>query len=171
MAAVATDGGDRASGKPREPAREAIARMFTRVEDVIYVGLAVLLAAAAAVLLGQGVLDFWRAAVDGRLSGSLIALLEQALLVLIFVELLYTVQVSFREHVLAPEPFLLVALIAGVRRILVLTAEAKVFDEAPGAFRNAMIELGLLSGMTIALVASLVLLRRHRATPALAERA
>lgn len=160
----------RSGEAPREPLRELIARGFTRVEDVIYVGLAVLLAAAAAVLLGEGAVGFWRAAVEGRLAASLVGLLEQALLVLIFVELLYTVQVSFREHVLAPEPFLLVALIAGVRRILVLTAEAKVYGEDLAKFRNAMIELGLLSGMTIILVLCLVILRR-RSQQAVAERA
>jgi uncharacterized membrane protein (DUF373 family) len=160
----------RSSDPPREPLRERIARGFTRVEDAIYIGLAMLLAAAAAVLLGNGVVGFWHAAVEGRLTGSLIGLLDQALLVLIFVELLYTVQVSFREHVLAPEPFLLVALIAGVRRILVLTAEAKIYAEDATAFRNAMIELGLLSAMTIVLVLSLVILRR-RSPQAVAERA
>jgi hypothetical protein len=159
-----------AAPEKREPLRELIARLFTRVEDVIYVALAVLLAAAAAVLLVQGAVGFWRAAVEHRLAASLIGLLEQALLVLIFVELLYTVQVSFREHVLTPEPFLLVALIAGVRRILVLTAEAKVFEENAAVFRNAMIELGLLSGMTIVLVACLVILRRQ-SEQAVAERA
>jgi hypothetical protein len=43
---------------------------------------------------------------------------------------LYTVHVSFREHVLTAPPFLLVALIAAVRRILVLTAEARTAAEA-----------------------------------------
>ncbi len=62
------------------------------------------------------------------------------------------------------------ALIAGVRRILVLTAEAKLYAEDPTGFRNAMIELGLLSGMTIVLVVCLVLLRR-RSQQAVAERA
>jgi len=31
------------------------------------------------------------------------------------VEILYTVQVSFREHALVPEPFLIVGLIVAVR--------------------------------------------------------
>jgi hypothetical protein len=44
-------------------------------------------------------------------------------LILLVIELLYTVQVSFREHGLIPEPFLLVGLIAAIRRVLVLTAE------------------------------------------------
>jgi uncharacterized membrane protein (DUF373 family) len=50
-------------------------------------------------------------------------LLDRILLILLIVELLYTVQVSFREHALVPEPFLLVGLISAIRRVLVVTAE------------------------------------------------
>jgi hypothetical protein len=80
------------------------------------------------------------------------------------IELLYTVQVSFREHALLPEPFLLVALIAAVRRILVITAEfgaqAKPEDTM---FRQVMSELALLTVLIVVLVVSLVLLRRRPA--------
>jgi uncharacterized membrane protein (DUF373 family) len=50
-------------------------------------------------------------------------LLDRILLILMIAEILYTVQVSFREHTLSPEPFLIVGLIAATRRILVITAE------------------------------------------------
>jgi hypothetical protein len=80
------------------------------------------------------------------------------------VELLYTVQVSFREHALVPEPFLIVGLIAATRRILVVTAEFSVTEKGAGqgaeTFRNGMIEIGLLTLMTVALVGSLLMLRR-----------
>jgi hypothetical protein len=81
------------------------------------------------------------------------------------VELLYTVQVSFREHALLPEPFLIVGLIAATRRILVVTAEFSVADKtgADGErFRQGMLEIALLTLMTVALVASLLMLRRVR---------
>jgi hypothetical protein len=79
------------------------------------------------------------------------------------VELLYTVQVSFREHTLVPEPFLIVGLIAVTRRILVLTAQfATLFEKGDSAaFRSAMLELSLLTIMVVALVISLRLLRRQ----------
>jgi hypothetical protein len=86
------------------------------------------------------------------------------------VELLYTVQLSFREHVLVPEPFVLVALIAGVRRILVLAPELpKVLEKGDAQFQNAMIELAVLTIMTLSLVFCLVLLRK-RHPDAVAER-
>ncbi|HSE93253.1 MAG TPA: phosphate-starvation-inducible PsiE family protein [Methylomirabilota bacterium] len=99
------------------------------------------------------------------------ALLDRVLLILVFVEVLYTVQVSFREHALVPEPFLIVGLIAAIRRVLVLTAElAELTERGEGAFRNAIVEPGLLTALIVALVLSLVLLRR-RPPHAVADRA
>jgi uncharacterized membrane protein (DUF373 family) len=100
-----------------------------------------------------------------------VGLLDQLLLILMMIEILYTVQVSFREHVLVPEPFVLVAMIAAVRRILVLTAECgKLMEQGEPILRYAMIELGLLTVMTGVMVACLVGLRK-RDTAVVAERA
>ena len=155
----------------RVPVRERVAQLFTAVEDVVYIGLGVILAGTVVSLLVTLAISFVRSLLAGKLTGDVIILLDQTLLLLMMVEILYTVQVSFREHVLVPEPFLLVALIAGVRRILVVTAEfANLIDEDPSRARDLLVELALLTVMTITLVASLVMLRkRHPA--AVAERA
>lgn len=111
-----------------------------------------------------------RAVVDAELAQRVALLLDRLLLILMVVEILYTVQVSLREHTLVPEPFLVVGLIAGIRRILVLTAEfSDMIQEGGDVFRNAMIELALLTVLVLALVVALALLRR-RVTPAVAER-
>lgn len=61
-----------------------------------------------------------------------------------------------------PEPFLIIGLIAVTRRVLVLTAEfANLIDRGDQAFRNGMIELGMLAFMIVTLVASLLMLRRR----------
>jgi Phosphate-starvation-inducible E family len=165
-----TAGEDPRGSNRVEEVREAVAHIFTRIEDLVYVGLGVLLAGSALVLLGSGIIDFVGYVAAGSLTGSVIELLDRILLILMIVEILYTVQVSFREHVLAPEPFLIVGLIAGIRRVLVITAEfSKLLERGEVAFRNAMIELGLLTVMIVALVASLLMLRR-RGTPAVADR-
>ena len=109
--------------------------------------------------------------VVGAIGGSIVGLLDQLLLILMMIEILYTVQVSFREHVLVPEPFVLVAMIAAVRRILVLTAEfGKLMEQGDPVFRYAMIELGVLTAMTGVMVACLVGLRK-RDKAVVAERA
>jgi uncharacterized membrane protein (DUF373 family) len=144
--------------------RTLIARAFTLVEDVVYIGIGTLLALSATILLVNGAIGLWRATLEGAPLPGVISLLDRTLLVLMLVELLYTVQVSFREHALLPEPFLIVGLIAATRRILVVTAEFSVSaqDGAPERFRNGMLEIALLTVMTVALVASLLMLRRVR---------
>jgi hypothetical protein len=72
------------------------------------------------------------------------------------------VRVSFRQHALLPEPFLLVGLIAATRRILVVTAEFSFKGESdPAKFHNGLIEIALLTLMVVALVGSLLMLRRR----------
>jgi uncharacterized membrane protein (DUF373 family) len=113
-------------------------------------------------MLVQGAIDLARTATEGMDVRAVVSVLDRILLALMVVELLYTVQVSFREHALVPEPFLLVALIAAVRRMLVITAEFSAqegIDEK--LFRHVMWELALLTVLVVVLVASLVILRKR----------
>src|SRR5262245_33794212 len=154
----------RAAG-PSEPptgVRGLLARVFTWVEDIVYLGLGALLAASALVLLGHTAVAFVRDLGQSALPGTIVNLLDRLLLVLVIVELLYTIQVSFREHALVPEPFLIVGLVAVTRRILVLTAEFTGMQvRSEEVFRITMIELGVLSVMIVALVGSLLMLGRR----------
>ena len=116
----------------------------------MYIGLGILLTASAVVLLGAAALTFGRHLLAGTLPDTAVALLDR---------------------MLTAEPFLIVGLIAVTRRLLVLTAEvAKLIELGDVTFRHAMIELGLLTFVIIALVASLVLLRKRR-PEAVADRA
>jgi len=142
--------------------KEWITLWFSRAEDTIYVGLGVLLVVIAFTLLVTEVLYFGRYISTGTLAENIVFLLDRILLIIIFVEVLYTVQVSFRQHILRPEPFLVVGLIAVTRRVLVLTAEmSKLAKETQAAFYNAMIELGLLTILVVALVLCLRMLRQQ----------
>jgi uncharacterized membrane protein (DUF373 family) len=142
--------------------REWISTGFTRVEDVAYVGLGLVLAVSALVLLVIVALSLGQAIMSANLPEKIVGLLDQSLLILMIVEILYTLQVSFREHTLVAEPILIVVLIAAVRRVLVLTAEfSKPAEVLEAAFRNAMFELGLLTVLVLVLVFSLSLLKRQ----------
>jgi uncharacterized membrane protein (DUF373 family) len=151
----------------RSRAREWVARGFTIAEDIVYVGLGLFLVSSALTLLVAGAIDFGKTGWQEK-SGT-IALLDRILLILLIVELLYTVQVSFREHALLPEPFLVVGLISAIRRVLLVTAE---FGEAnqrhPNAAQNFAIELGVLTVLILAIVGALVLLSKN---PVSAKRA
>ena len=134
---------------------------FSLIEDIIYVGLGLLLAAVAGALLITEIIYFVQYITAGVLSENVVMLLDRVLLIIIFTEVLYTVQVSLRQHVLQPGPFLVVGLIAVTRRILVLTAELPKMakEESQALLHNALIELAMLTILTLVLVTSLRFLR------------
>ena len=85
------------------------------------------------------------------------------------VEILHTVRVSMRSGKLTTEPFLIVGLIASIRRVLVITlqsseiAHAKEWSpEKEALFRASMIELGVLAMLILIMVVSIFLLHRAR---------
>jgi hypothetical protein len=115
-------------------------------------------------LLVSGLISFGENLIAGSLTTNVVALLDRGLLILLVVELLYTVQISFRAHGLVPEPFLLIGLIAAIRRVLLLTTEmAQVHAQSDAVFQRFIAELVVLTFMILALVISLVLLRKHAA--------
>jgi uncharacterized membrane protein (DUF373 family) len=145
--------------------RWIVVRGLSFVEDGVYVGLGIMLAIAAATLLVIALKSVLTLLFAGALQGQIVTILDQVLLILLIIELLYTVQVSFREHALVAEPFIVVALIAVIRRILILTAEIPKLPEAGEAlFRHAIIELALLTAMVLVLVGSLIVMQRQAKT-------
>lgn len=145
------------------PTRKLIARAFGAVEDLVYIGLGLALAVSAVGLLISTAVSFGIKIFAGDLIANIVPLLDRILLILLIVELLYTVQVSFREHAVTPEPFLLVGLIAAIRRVLVLTAE---FGGAGAGAPSPQLvpELAVLSALIVAIALSLFVLRRRDTT-------
>jgi uncharacterized membrane protein (DUF373 family) len=154
----------------KAPVREWVSLAFSRIEDVIYIGLGLLLACVAATLLVAEIVLFSQYILAGSLSENIVLLLDRVLLIIIFVEILYTVQISFRQHILQPGPFLVVGLIAVTRRIIVLMAEMpKLMKENDALFQNSMIELALLTILEVALVVCLHFIHPRNPTAAAQE--
>ena len=129
-------------------------------EDLVYALVAVLLLAASLIALGSAAASTLGVVLGGGGIAAALGALDSLLLVLIFVELFYTVRLSIKEHSLAVEPILAVALIATVRRILVVAAEGNPLEAEPELFRRTLIELAVLGGLVLALVVAMALLRR-----------
>lgn len=85
--------------------------------------------------------------------------LDVVLLVLMIVELAYTVILSLRGSVLLAEPFLIVGLIAVIRRMLVITVGEVGGHGSPVA--NSIPELGILTVIVLVFVGSIMLLRQE----------
>lgn len=142
--------------------RQRVVQALSFVEDIVYVALGILLTATALVLSAAAIKSVAVGVWSRSMGTSVVGLLDQILLILLIIELLYTVQVSFREHGLVAEPFIVVALIAAIRRVLVLTAEIpKLPEAAEPVFHRAILELALLTIMILVLVGSLIALQRQ----------
>jgi uncharacterized membrane protein (DUF373 family) len=136
-------------------------------EVAIYFATALILLAGAAILVGDAVLTF----VDYMAGGEpvLVAaseVLSILLLVFVFVELLGAVRKTLRERRLLAEPFLLVGIIASIKEIVVVAGAERPADEGFEAFRNGMVEIGVLAGVVLVLAISALLLRAREEKPA-----
>lgn len=127
---------------------------------------AVVLTGLAVAVLVSGLASFVSDLRSHELRTGIVDLLDNMLLVLMLVEILHTVGISLREHQLKPEPFLVVALIASIRRMLIITAElgGPTQDNAV-VFRLAMHELTILTALVLVLVIALIAVRRWAAAP------
>jgi uncharacterized membrane protein (DUF373 family) len=138
--------------------RDRTEQMFGRVEDVFYVAVAAALSLAGVILFGYAVYDFATHATDGDLTKQILTLLDNLLLVFIVTELIHTVRAVIDERVLVAEPFLIVGIVAAIRRLVVVSAEAKDLLGKP-EFGDAMTEIGILTGSVVLLAAAIFLLR------------
>ncbi|HMA38928.1 MAG TPA: phosphate-starvation-inducible PsiE family protein [Gemmatimonadales bacterium] len=138
-----------------------VATWLTYVEDGIYLVTAALLGATAVVLIGATARDLVRSSTPMPMMQRALKALDSLLLVLMIVELLHTIRLFIVGHALVPEPFLVVALIAGVRRVLILTTEASQYIQTqPEQFRMALREMSLLMVSFLVLAVSIVVLQR-----------
>jgi uncharacterized membrane protein (DUF373 family) len=150
-----------------EAIRERSSAYLHLLEAAIYIAVGLLLASAAGAVLFDAAGILWRGIVNRTLGDYGLQALDQLLFVLVLVEILHTVRISIRAQEILIEPFLIVGLIASIRRVLVITMQAaKLAQEgrdSPNtvlAFHNSMIELSILGIMVLVFVLSIYLLRR-----------
>jgi uncharacterized membrane protein (DUF373 family) len=139
-----------------------------KAEVAIYSILAAMLSVTAFAAIATAGNILWDGFRHWTIAAQTLRVLNELLIVLMLVEILHTVRISIRSHVLVPEPFLVVGLIASIRRILVislematLTKEGSWSSDGASIFRAAMIELGLLGLLVLVLMFSITLLRRY----------
>ena len=142
-----------------------------RRNPAVVVSAVVLFITALATITSAGK-SLWDDIVHQTIATGILQVLDQLLIVLMVVEILHTVRISIRSHVLVTEPFLIVGLIASIRRILVITLEAATLTKSTSwssdgvsIFRATMVELGLLGVLILILVYSITLLRRYAPVP------
>ena len=137
---------------PDRPVHKRGADAIHRAEQVVYAAIAVMLILALAIAIaGSGKL-LWDGLADWSGTRAIFEVIDRLLFVLMLVEILHTVHASIRTGTLVAEPFLIVGLIACIRRILVITLETSQItrtdhwsSDVARLFYASMIELGVLA--------------------------
>jgi phosphate starvation-inducible membrane PsiE len=158
---------DAKSGQEMPRLGESADRVFHQVEIVAYILLGLLLAVSAALGMAGTAMLLLRSLQANADADTLVIAIDRLLFVLMVVEILHTVRVSFRSGTLVAEPFLIVGLIASIRRVLVITLESsqanqygKWTPESQALLHSTMLELLVLGGLILVMVISIYLLRR-----------
>ncbi|MBA3390404.1 MAG: phosphate-starvation-inducible PsiE family protein [Rubrobacter sp.] len=127
-------------------------------ERIVYYGAALFLLLTI-VMVFLSVVAGLRDIAEAGLLQTALEILDKVLLIFIFAELLSTISTTIREREIAAEPFLLIGLIAVVRRILAVTVSIEQSLGTP-RFQDLLLELGVLTALVITLSIALYFTRR-----------
>jgi uncharacterized membrane protein (DUF373 family) len=143
------------------------AKVIRIAERGIYLAVAALLAIAAVVTLIEAVVLLFTGIVGSGGSTPIFNVIDRLLFVLMLVELLHSVGASIKEGAIVAEPFFIVAIIACIRRILVITLGTSQMTKpdawtplTESLFNASMMELGLLGILLLVLVGAIYAMRR-----------
>jgi uncharacterized membrane protein (DUF373 family) len=129
--------------------------VLENAQDYVAGVVGVILVVLAAVLVVSGIVtfvhDMTNLSSKYTAADAAATLLDQLLLVLIVAEIVHTVVLSLRTHQLSAQPFIVVGLIAVIRKILLLLSS----EASPNTT-----ELALLIAMVVAFVAGLIAVSR-----------
>jgi uncharacterized membrane protein (DUF373 family) len=123
--------------------------LLEHAQDLVSVIVGVVLLVLAGAELISGIVDFLTSVRKIGFDSAGINLLYRVLLVFILVEIVHTVVLSLRAHYLVAEPFIIVGLVAVVRKLLVVLS---------GSQTPPTEQLALLTAMIFVFVAALIAL-------------
>ena len=145
-----------------------------KAEVALYHIVALLLAITALATIASAAHTLWTGLAHWTIATVTLRVLDHLLIVLMLVEILHTVRISISSNILlAAEPFLVVGLIASIRRVLDhqlandrLNKEKVRSTDGASIFQGSMIELALLASSFSFWCARSLPLRRHAPAPA-----
>jgi uncharacterized membrane protein (DUF373 family) len=135
-------------------------RLLERAEHYIYLAAGYILVIAAAGLLLTAVGEMVHEIMEGSYVKAMVHLLDRVLLALMLAEIIYTVGRITRTQQLETEPFLIVGIIAAIRRMLIITAESAGYVNLQDPlFQAILAELALFAVIIFPLAWAMRLLR------------
>ena len=151
---------DNVTGSQKQPRMLSI---LDKSESAVYYATISVLIFAAGILL---VFGFYRFIINinANIHDNVLQLLQCLLLVMMLMEILHTVEISISQHKLIADPFLVVGIIAAIRRMLVVTVKLEQTSAISSQSNDSFLlwELGLLALVTLALSICIYILRSKR---------
>ena len=123
---------------------ELFRKYLIKIDMVLHVVAALLLLIACALILYFAFIN-----ILNPTRSSIIALVNDVLLALIILELLWTVVRFLKKQKFLLGPFLAIGIIAGVRRILLIEAQTSLMDNTP---IERLYEIGLITIVILILI-------------------
>ncbi len=137
--------------------------ILDKLESAIYYVTILILISAAGILL---IFGFYRFVlnINANIHDNALQLLQSLLLVMMLMEILHTLDISISQHRLVADPFLVVGIIAIIRRMLVVTVELEQTSASSPQSDSSFLlwELGLLALVTLILSVCIYILRSKR---------
>lgn len=153
--------------KPKRPWWDIMLQEnFLKCERWLYSLVAALILLATAFVIFDGARALFGLFGEGSFTEGILHVMDRFLLALMFLEILHTVQIVFGEehHLACVEPFLMVGIIASVRRLLILSFEISHAGEVPlEKLRYYLFEMLIIGVLIFLLVIAVIFLRRSRA--------
>ncbi len=128
----------------RFPLTEIFRKALIQLDIIFHVIAAILLLIACSLILYYASLNLLELT-----RSSVIALVNDVLLALIILELLWTVIRFLKKQKFILGPFLAIGIIAAIRRILLIEAQTSLMEHAPV---EKLYEIGLSAGVIIVLM-------------------
>ena len=147
----------------RPSRKQRATALLERIDEVIYGIIAIFLIITAFLTFYSvtlSILDYFH---DADSRHAVVIILDKLMLTLMVLEILYTVRLSFESHSLSAEPFLVVGILAAIRRILVISVESGyLITVGQDGFIELMAEIGILTLLVLLFVVAIILLRRNK---------
>ncbi len=135
---------------------------LSRVDDLLQYVAGFLLAGIAVVLLYHSALAFQDVFSPTIYQQAVLSAIHDILLVMIVLELLWTVLAYLREHTVPLEPFLFVGIISSVRKLLLIGAQMSIEQQTPQVVNLQLREMAVHGGLIFVLIVGMVLARWSR---------
>jgi len=147
---------------PNRPWPLVGSKLLGQLESAVLILIGLVLVSLAVLLLWTSAVSMFDALREHTIGHQAIEILNSVLLVMMTMEIVYTVAVSLQSHQLVAEPFLIIGTIASIRRMLVITATSTETEHDTAVFHNTLIELGLLAATVVALAIAVWVIRHSQ---------